>query len=132
MLDAKMYLFQELIDSCPNLFKTKCFNLEVGTGWFRLINILCKELESAVIEFEKDNPSLDDYQKPKVVQIKEKFGYLRCYMDNPTKKMTDIINKYENQSCEICEECGEAGTLKRISFWSKCICDKCKMKYPMM
>jgi len=131
-LDANMYIFQEIIDKYPNLFKTKCFNLDVGLGWFNLVDQLCQELETLIIEYEKENPTLEEYQKPKIVQIKEKFGALRCYMDNPSTKMNNSINEFEKRSCKICEECGENGILRVISFWSKCICDKCKIKYPKM
>jgi len=65
-----------------------------GDGWFDLIWKLCEDLEPLV------GPDFE------VIQVKEKFGGLRFYVDNATAQANDRISQAENDSYEICEECG--------------------------
>lgn len=60
----------------------------------------------------------------KVLQVKEKFGELRIYIDSGTDDMYDILDEIERLSLEICEVCGEPGELRTDRSWFKTLCDK--------
>lgn len=84
-----------------------------GDGWFDLVYNLCKEIHP---------------MRPKVMQIKEKFGGLRFYCSFPkdySEKGYVFIRKAEEQSFEICEECGEPGQLRIHNGWRMVSCQGC-------
>ncbi len=88
-----------------------------GDGWFDIIYNLCKELYP---------------MRPKVMQIKEKFGGLRFYCSFPkdySERGYVFIKKAEAQSIETCETCGEPGELTIHEGWRLVACDKCLEKY---
>lgn len=68
-----------------------------------------------------------------VAQIKEKFGYLRCYVDfvrdvegkalADQDKVMEVISKYESLSGKTCEKCGKAGTARKAN-WIRTLCDE--------
>ena len=67
---------------------------------------------------------------PKASQVKEKYGSLRCYLTSGTDKMFELISEAEEQSCTICETCGNAGQLMATDNnhpcgWLKTLCFKC-------
>ena len=85
----------------------------VGKGWHSLID-----------EF------YDEFPESKVVQVKEKYGSLRCYLTSGTDKMFELISEAEEQSYTICETCGNAGQLMATDNdhpcgWLKTLCFKC-------
>lgn len=97
----------------------KC-GLECGKGWNQLIYDLCAELKQ--IGFNSD-----------VLQIKEKFGGLRYYIDlYPTEleeKINTIINEYEKKSFTTCESCGsDKGKLLNQNYWYRVRCPECNEK----
>ena len=63
-----------------------------------------------------------------VLQVKEKFGGLRFYVNSATEEMYRLISEAESQSYEICEECGKPGTLsqKIKGGWMKTLCLECR------
>ncbi len=92
-------------------------NIYCGDGWFDIIYNLCKEIYP---------------MRPKVMQIKEKFGGLRFYCSFPkdySEKGYVFIRKAQGQSIETCETCGEPGELAIHKGWRFVACDKCSEKY---
>jgi len=94
----------------------------VGDGWYKIINDCLAQLLVVLIP-----------TKAEVVQIKEKFGTLRIYVEwngDSGKTPYDIVNKViteaENKSAITCEECGQPGTIDKSFPWVKTLCDKCK------
>jgi hypothetical protein len=88
-----------------------CSKEDVGPGWGYLIDIL---------EYHLTNePQIID-----VVQIKEKFGTLRFYIDYE-KEYPKIIDLIERLSEFICEQCAKPGTLDTNSYWYKTLCPEC-------
>ncbi len=71
---------------------------QVGPGWSQLIEDIVDEL-------------YDLGWNGQVMQIKEKFGRLRFYIEVATPEMTDCILKYERLSSTVCEVCGGKGKL---------------------
>jgi len=80
----------------------------VGIGW------------SGIINFLYDNKP-DDI---KFVQIKEKFGTLRAYVNWSTPEFDKLIQEAENKSAITCERCGKEGRLRNGS-WLLTLCDDC-------
>ena len=79
-----------------------------GDGWFLIIDALCSQLQgfyvSAILGKDKTCP--------KAVQIKEKFGTLRFYLDPLEGERTyyeacyAAVNMAERLSRSTCESCG--------------------------
>jgi hypothetical protein len=58
-----------------------------------------------------------------VIQVKEKFGGLRFYIDSGSDEMYNRISKAENDSYTICEETGKPGELRTDIGWMRTLCD---------
>jgi len=89
----------------------------------------------------------------KVIQVKEKFGGLRCYLDDgtvradcinlgsftiPTNQVSlgedqasqllhfrKMVREAEAESFKVCESCGSPGTIRRGD-WISTLCDRCE------
>ena len=93
------------------------FGFETGDGWFRIIYELSAELERLIRRLPAGGRG--DYY---AVQVKEKFGTLRFYMNAETEEMSRAIREAEGLSASACEVCGQPGTL-RGDGWVKTLCD---------
>ena len=85
---------------------------DVSDGWFDLLMSLSIKLEA-----------MDGIDSVHVVQVKEKFGGLRFYVNSATSAMYEIIMEAEVNSYKICEVCGNPGELRR-GRWIQTLCDK--------
>lgn len=94
------------------------FGIECGDGWFDLLWKLCEGIEK---QLKKDK--IKDFE---VNQIKEKFAGLRFYVAGCNNKIRKLIDKAEEKSCKICEECGEKGKRVHIRGWYLTLCDECE------
>ena len=89
-------------------------------GWRKAFGIqMCKELKQEL----KKHKFLYKYR---IVQIKEKWGYLHWYDGRTQKdsKIYDIIRKYEQISAKTCGVCGKPAT-KISKGWIYPYCDDC-------
>lgn len=111
---------KELHDACPILYKRK-LEFACGDGWFALIRDLSHRIE------EMNNNSSDEKLQVTVMQVKEKFGGLRFYVDFCSDKVREMIDEAERMSVIVCEECGEKGELRREGWW-RTLCDECDQK----
>lgn len=102
-----------IISTHPQMFRIMK-NLEVGDGWLELINSMCDEIE----------PLLSHNMWAS--QIKEKFGLLRVYMCGYTDEIDEIIERYEELSGTVCENCGKPGKREKIGGWIETLCEVCK------
>lgn len=91
---------------------------ECDDGWYNLIYNCCKDIEQL---YKSKNADINTLR---ILQIKEKYGTLRIYLDNYIDGTDDIVTKYENLSSEICEVCGDKGSLKLKNSWMKTLCEK--------
>lgn len=83
-------------------------SVECGDGWYKLVYDMCKDLKDA-------NPPIDFV----VTKIAEKYGDLEVHTKNGTMRTRVILDQYNTQSTEICDECGNEKDLE--------MCDKCKI-----
>jgi len=89
---------------------------EINKGWYKLVDHLLTELE------EKDLIK----KTSKVIQVKEKFGGLRFYIDDVKLEAHKVIEKYEVKSFSVCEKCGKPGKLRKTKRgWFYTACDEC-------
>lgn len=79
----------------------------VGRGWHGLIDRIVAVLP----------------RETSVLQVKEKFGGLRFYVDSAPAHVLDVIDECEAESLTICEACGRPGKL-REGGWLKTLCDE--------
>ena len=129
-----------------------CWGFECGDGWYNIIDILCGLLTSDyrqaksrydhikdkvgqpkwsgskdVItqeQIDEAKVKLDEetLKVPVAVQVKEKFGGLRFYVQAATDKHWSYINFAESMSYRTCEECGAPGKTYTDG-WHRTMCD---------
>jgi hypothetical protein len=119
-MDAKLQ--KKLYESFPKLYRQKdlsiqesCmpWGIETGSGWFKLIYDLSKKISEIAPECE-------------AVQVKEKYGTLRFYVNGYNDDVETLIDEYEKLSAKTCEICGDTKTAKqRGKAWISTICNKC-------
>jgi hypothetical protein len=102
----------------PNRKSTLIGNqISCGDGWFNIIMEICEEIYA---------------MRPKVQQIKEKFGGLRFYASFPkdySEQGWAVIRKAEEKASKTCETCGEPGELRIRNGWRYLGCQKCHDQY---
>ena len=84
---------------------------EVSQGWNQLI----KDLISDLIKMGWNR---------EVIQVKEKFGTLRFYINEGTDDIHRRIAKAEMESSTICEATGKPGKLRNDIGWWRTLCDE--------
>jgi hypothetical protein len=94
------------------------FGFEHGDGWFPLID----NLSALITLLDKRDGS-----ETIAVQVKEKFGGLRYYIEGGTEAVWKAIEEAEALSERTCEWCGEPGTT-RGGGWIYTLCDSCWSK----
>ena len=83
----------------------------VGIGWWALVRPLIDICLRDGIE---------------IVQIKEKFGGLRFYVESWNLELCSAIVQAERLSTVTCEFCGKPGKIKNTGKgWLKCLCENC-------
>lgn len=128
LIISKWYNFwYKVVDWIDNNVLDKIFFLPSYTeldamdaGWRKAFGIqMCKEIKAEL----KKHKFLYKYR---IVQIKEKFGYLHWYDGGSPKdsKIYDIIRKYEQISAKTCVVCGKPAT-KMSTGWISPYCDDC-------
>lgn len=110
------FSYDQLIEQYPDLFKANKVKINCGLGWFELISTLLTKIDSQAKYEEIDI---------NVLQVKEKFGGLRFYVDSrESEYINGLISMSEAMSYYICENCGDKGKPTRGG-WIKTRCDKC-------
>lgn len=107
-------LQKKLFEKYPKIFKSYLY-IDTLDGWFWIISNLCEKLQYD-IDVNKESQIY-------VLEIKEKFGGLRFYVDIASDKQYDIISFAEYLSLSICEICGstEAKVISvNKTFMSRC------------
>src|SRR5208283_3534018 len=87
-------------------------------GWFDIIWRLCEDLEPLVAEVEKETG-----RKFEVLQVKEKFGGLRFYVNHANDAIRERIGIAAKESFRTCEVCGQPGKLREVGL-IKTLCDE--------
>jgi len=120
-------LEHKLFKDYPKIFRQKdlpktqtsmCWGLECGNGWYKLIDILCSQLQW----------DIDHNKEPQIeaTQVKEKFGTLRFYTTGASERQNGMISFAESLCEEICEKCGSMEKVSQTEGWIQTLCEKCK------
>lgn len=91
---------------------------ELPNGWFPLFLQMCDEIQEPLIKANCINSF-------RFSQIKEKFGFMRCYTFEAPSEVLDIINKYEYLSTFVCPYCGDPADCLIQEDYMKQICEDC-------
>jgi hypothetical protein len=110
---------EQLVGKFPQVFK-KIKHVECDEGWYPLLFDLFNLIEGYFIQYQISEELREEIY---AVQIKEKFGLLRCYMNESTPFIDGAIALAEYISGRICEVCGEPG-VNRHGNWIQTLCDK--------
>ena len=122
-------LEQRFVERWPTWFNTEgdirltatARGFEHDDGWFDILWRLCADLEPLVAEFEQETGI-----PLEVLQVKEKFGGLRFYVNGRRNKaMSQRIGAAAQESFHTCEVCGQPGEL-REERWIRTLCDPCQ------
>lgn len=98
---------------------------EVPEGWRKsFMEPMCEEIQTALVKYD----CVKDFH---ILQIKEKFGWLRFYFGGVSgeclQEVRDIISKYEKLSYKTCSWCGKpARWISRG--WICPFCNDCAQK----
>lgn len=124
----KKELQDSLYAKYPNIFKQKdlgaqetlmCWGIEVGDGWYDIIDMLCSCIKNDVL--------YNQCPPVEAVQVKEKFGGLRFYVNGGNDRIDGMISLAESMSYRICETCGAPGR-PNSSGWISTLCEPCRDK----
>jgi len=94
------------------------FGIETGDGWFKIIDQLSADI--TLLDEKNGTTTI-------AVQVKEKYGGLRFYVESGSDAVYDLIDAAEEESLKTCEMCGEPGELRGVG-WVSTMCDKCWAK----
>lgn len=104
----------KLVEKYPKIFVNRygdpketlmCWGFDIGDGWYNMIDLLCWMIQNHC----DNNP---DVQQVVAVQVKEKFGGLRFYVDGGDDTINNWIQFAENLSNRTCEVCGAPGRMR--------------------
>ena len=118
----------KLLNAFPQLYRgfqkslhaSVISDFECNDGWFQILWDL-----SAALEAEALKEGRDQTNWPQAIQIKEKYGSLRFYMDHASPAMWDLVQAGEEKSGLVCEMCGEPGKTYNDS-WINTSCNSCR------
>jgi hypothetical protein len=115
LTDKELTEYLISIDGLTNVFSgnkvTDSNFFEVSLGWNLLIKNLIQDL--IILGWDKE-----------VIQVKEKFGGLRFYINEGTSEIHQRIAKAELESMKICEVTGKPGKLRNDIGWYRTLCDE--------
>lgn len=123
-----------LADTYSNIFKQPLW-VECKEGWYPIINDLSKQVNEFAKAHQPNNTADPIIN---VVQIKEKFGGLRYYIDyhnlsdDDIYKVENMVRDAEDKSHKCCEDCGDPAEIcSPRRYWMKTICISCRSNYDM-
>ena len=91
------------------------WGLQCGDGWFDLIDTLCERLQQ-----ETQN---NDAPQTVAIQVKQKWGRLRFYVEPASERQQAMIDLAEAMSERLCEQCGKPGRLQSIQGFCTVRCE---------
>lgn len=98
------------------------FGVECHKGWYKLIEPIFNYIE----QYNRNRAPQDQIQ---ILQVKEKFGQLRFYVNFSTEHLSNMIEDAEKKSYDICEFCGtEDNVGSTMNGWIWTICLDCLIK----
>jgi hypothetical protein len=110
---------KDIVEIYPELFRVddrslnvSKYGLGVGKGWYPLLADLVREIRE--LDEARGAASL-------LVQVKEKFGGLRFYLEDTSAEILQAVFRAERLSLCTCEECGAPGKMYSDG-WMSTLC----------
>lgn len=101
----------------PRLFREPDrYDFTCGEGWKGIVTDLLEKLDALPL------PPL------KILQIKQKFGELRVYVDGGSEETSQLIREAEAACQNVCEGCGVPGAKTNEGGWIRTLCPSCLLK----
>jgi hypothetical protein len=101
----------EIRSAHPFIFAVRFRGIECGPGWTALIDSTVRELAT-------------ERRDIRIVQIKEKMGGLRIYLEERTDETAKgILRRAEALSFSVCEVCGVPGRRLTSEGWARVRCE---------
>lgn len=106
--------------------------IHVRDGWHQLLEEMfgCIKHHEEQLKISDDyrkkvgmEPLSTDYDPVEILQVKEKFGGMRCYFRGGDQYTAGVIQMAEVMSFRICDVCGNKGEVRDLS-WMRTLCDK--------
>jgi hypothetical protein len=115
---------EEFLKEFPELFSNKhsSAGFYLPKGWSRVVWNLCSLIEWHLKYHKEPKP------KPQVVQVKEKFGGLRFYINGGDETINAFITFAESMCSGICQSCGTNQGVERKTdrYWMNTRCGSCR------
>jgi hypothetical protein len=150
-MEINIMTTKELILKYPKIFAPYEGNPDnvnwygVPKGWLPIIDKLCGAIQNYLdfsksympnpeyvegLEYERDNIKTHKFiQQPRpqvtCVQMKEKFGGLRFYVNNSNETVNGMITMAEYLCDNTCEVCGSEENLGHTTGWITVCCKPC-------
>lgn len=105
-------IYPELFREEEREYPVEEYGLGVGRGWYSILADLVREVRE--IDEARGTRSM-------LVQVKEKFGGLRFYLQDTTNDHWEAISRAESRSLETCEDCGAPGQMYNDG-WISTLC----------
>lgn len=127
-----------------------CWGIACGDGWYNIIDVLCLKIQQKIdrphetIQYIDENIDSEEnsnrqeffenwrateeksiIEQVEAVQVKEKYGSLRFYVNVSGGTISNWISFAETMSSVTCETCGKPGT-QNTSGWIKTLCGPCR------
>ena len=128
-------LDKQLCEKYPKIFADRykpmtetcmCWGLEVGDGWYQIIDSLCNQIQHHVDwkQEQKEKYGRGEGCSQVVAdQVKEKFGGLRFYYHGGDDVIDGMVRMAESWAAYTCEQCGNIGST-RGGGWIRTLCDE--------
>ena len=138
-------LEEQLYKNHPILFENNEIPIEIGDGWFTIIDTLCaclckdfdkihKEILFCTDEIRADQLraklEVEKDRLPLMVQVKEKFGDLRIYYSRTSESavwIEALVSFAEEMCSRTCNSCGKPGR-KIAKEALSVVCNGCRSK----
>jgi hypothetical protein len=99
------------------------FGFECGDGWYGIIDTLCQLIQ----QYVQDRSDL----AVEALQVKEKYGGLRFYINGGDDYVDGLISFAERLSTMTCEQCGSTEDVTQTKGWILTLCKKCLFERDM-
>ncbi len=130
-------LTEKIFQHCPLIYRSYAdgsntlvnrYGFECGDGWFQIIFNFSIEAEAKVKEMKEEGA--EEIRLPLVLQVKEKLGGLRIYMDKSCETINALIDSAQKKAARTCELCGNSGSRRESeTAWLITLCDECAIDH---
>lgn len=115
-------LHDDMRQRFPVLYRDCYCGCSVGGGWNGIVSKASAAL-AALGPVDTGDPVIDG--RLAVIQVKEKFGGLRIYLNFDTEETDAIVKAAAEEAARTCEFCGNPGELYTKRGWFTTLCKEC-------